>query len=436
MQAKRVDDVITVVGKYNDLYNIEFNLSPQSVNKTTQLGDIYLIDKEGTRTSYYKQTTDMVQPWCRLGAVNNIDGDKKASADLIFTGGWHGYTNTNAGTPTSRTVSVLTSTTLGSSYKIVKDLTVTVINHVQGYNTIKEDGSGREILKEVVKYTFKENKIDITVEATPLEEVTVLRYYFLGFQKAWDIKASMLVYGDRFNYTPLTAYETPVYGGLPADCKTNYIRFQGTDKMVGMYFNHDYSKNLNKPTWFYREYGKAYFQPLAKYSATEGEEVTTIPVGETLTYSGGYEFNSMKSSRKVAVYNGETLLKTDYQPIQLNMLQPNTTFDNIKIKFEDSETTDLTTIESFKTDVYGVSSVYPDVYTKGSSQYITGYYTGKDAVKIDIKVDGVSKGVVALSSTPKPRFKYWTGAITPTTLEVLLYDANMKLLSSGNVTIK
>lgn len=434
MKAKVLDNVYHILGEYNNTHFIRFTIQSMSANETYQLGDIYLIDKQTNQeTIYYKQTTDLVQPWCRLGAINNIDGDKASSTDLIFTGGWHGYTNTNSGTPTSKTLEVTSSTVLTSIYQTVTNLTITVVNHVQGYNTIKEDGSGRAILKEEVSYLFNENTISVKVKATPLEDVKLLRYYFLGFQKAWDIKNEMLVFGDPFNYTTLTSYDTPVYGGLSDDANTNYIRFTGDNKMVSLFFNTNYTYNTTRPTWFYREYGKAYFQVLASFNNSVGETYTNLTTSDVLEFSGGYRFEDKTQAKKFTILNNGVIVKTDYSPIQLNLLSPGTTYDKLSVRYADEE--QLTVIPPIRTKDRSEVKIYPDIFKKGSSTYVTGYYTGTNVAQISIVVDGVTKQIVSLSQTPKPTFKYYTGAISPNTLEVRLHSSNGALLKTESVAL-
>lgn len=434
MKARVVDNVYHILGEYNDTHFIRFTIQPMSANETHQLGDIYLVDKQTNQeTIYYKQVTDMVQPWCRLGAVQNIDGDKASSTELIFTGGWHGYTNTNSGTPTSKTLEVISSTVLTSTYQTITNLTITVVNNVQGYNTIKEDGSGRAILKEEVSYSFNENTISIKVKATPLEDVNLLRYYFLGFQKAWDIKNEMLVFGDPFYYTPLTSYDTPLYGGLSDDANTNYIRFTGDNKMVSLFFNTNYTYNTTRPTWFYREYGKAYFQVLASFNNSVGETYTTLTTSDVLEFSGGYRFEDKTQAKKFTMLNNGVSVKTDYSPIQLNLLTPGTTYDKLSVRYADEE--QETVIPPIRTKDLGEVNIYPDIFKKGSSTYVTGYYTGTRVAQISIVVDGVTKQIVSLSQTPKPTFKYYTGAISPNTLDVRLHGSNGALLKTESVTL-
>lgn len=434
MKAKVEEGKYYILSEYNDNNYIRFSIEPVSTNHTYQLGDIYLVDKStSVETIYYRQTTDMVQPWCRLGATGNIDGDLKDSGALIFTGGWHGYTNTNAGTPTARTVSHTSSPTLSAEYNEVSSLSITVVNHIQGFNTIKEDGSGREILKEEVTYTFNENKINVNVKATPLEDVLVYRYYFLGFQKAWDIKDSMTVVGDKYYTEPLTVYDTAVYGGVYEDSKPCAIRFVGPNKLVTMGFNTDYSRNNSRPSWFYREYGKAYFQPVASFVNGQGEISTHLTPSDELNYSGFYLFEDKSTAKRFTVYNNNVQVKTDYAPVQLASLTPKTTYDKLTVSYEGEE--EKVKIPAFITEAYTPVRIFVDNFTKGVSTSVTGIYVGAEVSKISVVIDGTPNTIVSLKSQPKTKLSYYTGKITPETLSVRLHNEAGAVIGTQEVTL-
>nr|DAH82303.1 MAG TPA: hypothetical protein [Caudoviricetes sp.] len=435
MKAKLVDGVYHILSKYNTSSDIRFSLEPISTNNTYQLGDIYLVDKTtGAETIWYKQTTDMVQPWCRLGATTNIDGDLKDSTSLIFTGGWHGYTNTNSGTPTATTVAHTPSTPLTSSYKVVSNLSITVVNNIQGFNTIKEDGSGRAILKEQVTYTFKENKIGINVKATPLEDVSLFRYYFMGFQKAWDIKDTMTVIGDPYYVAPMTSYDTAVYGGIYEDSKPKAMRFAGPSKIVTMGFDTDYTHNNTRPSWFYREYGKAYYQPLASFdNVTGGETYTSLTPSNTLEYNGYYKFEDKLEAKRYTVYNNGVSVKTDYAPIQLASLAPKTVYDKISVSYENEEL--QSPVPKFTTTDKTPVRIFADKFTKGVTTSVTGMYTGTAVSKISLLVDGTPNAIVSLKAQPKTKLAYYTGKITPETLSIRLHNEAGAVIGTQEVTL-
>lgn len=110
-----------------------------------------------------------------VAAVNNADGDNTVP---WFTGGNHAYGNTATGSPTLREVSntvrvdgVLVPVGKGGVRGRV--CTVDLVNRIQGYNTCKENGGGREIIQENVHIEVTNDYIETTVEFVALESVIV-----------------------------------------------------------------------------------------------------------------------------------------------------------------------------------------------------------------------------------------------------------------------
>lgn len=111
-----------------------------------------------------------------VGAVNNADGDNLT--EKWFTGGNHAYGNTATGAPTLREVSntvrvdgVLVPVGKGGVRGRV--CTVDLVDRIQGYNTCKENGGGREIIQENVHIEVTNDYIETTVEFVALESVIV-----------------------------------------------------------------------------------------------------------------------------------------------------------------------------------------------------------------------------------------------------------------------
>ena len=111
-----------------------------------------------------------------VGAVNNADGDNLTKK--WFTGGNHAYGNTSTGSPTLREL----SNTVMVDGKLVpiggqnvrgRVCTIDVINNIQGYNTCKENGGGREIIQQRAHIEVTNTYIETTIEFVALEEVVV-----------------------------------------------------------------------------------------------------------------------------------------------------------------------------------------------------------------------------------------------------------------------
>ena len=116
-----------------------------------------------------------------VSAVNNGDGDNTSS--YYFTGGNHGYDNTANGVATARTDNLkmyadgkaLSAGESGycNSIKLEWD------NYVQGFNTTKSDGSGREILREHITMVFDGEKWFTETTIYPLEDIRIQTWYGL-----------------------------------------------------------------------------------------------------------------------------------------------------------------------------------------------------------------------------------------------------------------
>ena len=116
--------------------------------------------------------------------MNNADGDKESNYN--FTGGNHNYNNVSVigdGLATARCGSLTfiidgCETTFGSGY--ADDIKVVWENYVQGNNTIKADGTGREIIKEVHELIIDRGTFKSSGYIEPLENVHISAYY--GYQ--------------------------------------------------------------------------------------------------------------------------------------------------------------------------------------------------------------------------------------------------------------
>ncbi len=118
-----------------------------------------------------------------VSAEKNEDGDDPIAA---FTGGWHGFNRDQSGSPTARHVSLqvwVDGKMVKDTFKgYTNDLVIETTSNIQGFNTKKKDGSGREIIQQKVKMTFNEGRADVHIKMIPLEKVRIHTYY--GLQTA------------------------------------------------------------------------------------------------------------------------------------------------------------------------------------------------------------------------------------------------------------
>lgn len=278
MSVRKNDKSIEFLSRYDKNNFLLLTIGRVSNNNTWQISNAYLVpeknfsDKsnfDGEKKILNSVYTDYVSPYHQLRAVNNIDGDNPN--DEGYTGGWHAYYNSK-GSPTSSM----------ESFKLFIDdepnehngiyqankVKIETINLVQGINTKKIDGSGRPILQEKITYTIVDGKIDVEVNLKALEDITVEDYYFL--QASTDnYNNGILPVGDNLYPFEIKNLSQDIYGGskLDSDCAEITISDGLNDLIISIDSNYgigDYKYNINDCRWFYRNYGKIYFNPISK----------------------------------------------------------------------------------------------------------------------------------------------------------------------------
>lgn len=117
-----------------------------------------------------------------IEAINNPDGDP-GRVDFN-TGGNHLF-GTTTGTPTGRNLSIkfiVDGKLVSSGYTGgCNNVQINIVNRIQAYNTVKADGSGREVLQDEIYLTLYMQKgklkMDIIRKAIPLEPIKVGRMF-------------------------------------------------------------------------------------------------------------------------------------------------------------------------------------------------------------------------------------------------------------------
>ena len=129
----------------------------------------------------FKNGSDFFGPYI-VKAVNNADGDMPDSAN--FTGASHAYSGNTEGntsaTGRSEVTAILVDGVKREEYSgFCNTLDIYWTNYIQATNTKKEDGTGREVLKEEYHLCFDGKDIEIENDVTALEAVEIVRYYGL-----------------------------------------------------------------------------------------------------------------------------------------------------------------------------------------------------------------------------------------------------------------
>jgi hypothetical protein len=137
--------------------------------------------KPSSISSLHSSTSDWFSPF-QIGAVANIDGDDPNTYN--FTGGSHQYDNGISGsTPTARMENLkieIDGKVVSSGGGVGRFARFSWTNYVQGYNTRKSDGTGREILREDIVLTFDGAEWKARTTLIPLEDVKFRLFY--GYQ--------------------------------------------------------------------------------------------------------------------------------------------------------------------------------------------------------------------------------------------------------------
>ncbi|MEX1447002.1 BppU family phage baseplate upper protein [Enterococcus sp. C76] len=311
MFIKRSENLIEIISKYDQENDLLFTFGIVSKNKTWQISNSYLLpnkeiypssDFSRSKTLLNKVFTDYVAPYHQLRAIQNIDGDKPNSAD--YTGGWHAYNNDSAGgdenTPTSNVESLkifVDNVEVDISEQIIggDEIKIVTTNLVQGTNTKKADGSGRAILREKVTYLVVGGKIHVEVELTALEPLTIKDYYFLQAANSDSYSKTLLPVDDNLYLKDITDFTEDIYGGIKGEsyCSKMIIADDMNQLVIGIDRNFGlgrYQYNQGKSVWFYRNYGKVYFNLIASDSST----TIKLEEGEKLFAKGYYIFESKK----------------------------------------------------------------------------------------------------------------------------------------------
>lgn len=180
--AQYTGNELSMTVRFSDYSDLAIRMGYHGGNNLFDFIDFTEINDDGTSTVLATNVTDFFGPY-RLQAVNNADGDAQSSTSH-FVGGNHQYNNIGTGsTPTARGVidyvlfDNIDAVAGDSAYckKVVAHWT----NYIQGQNTKKADGTGREILREEYTLTYYADKMLIDHVFIPLEDVKIATYYGL-----------------------------------------------------------------------------------------------------------------------------------------------------------------------------------------------------------------------------------------------------------------
>lgn len=289
---------IQVVTKYNAECDLVTKLGEQVGNGLFDFKGFGVIANTGAYVSNQPDVavtlqtivTDTHAPF-QVKADANADGDNLDGENFKqhFTGGAHQYNNQGSGsTATARLVSVEfiadgVKKTNVDGY--CNHLEIRWTNHVQGYNTTKADGTGREILQENHRLVFDGHVWKSYVELVALENITINLWY--GFQLS-NLSGTVRYVGGANR----GAYATTEASNCGNNTAVRLIN-EDTDKAhrFEMCLNRAVdlgggSENTNTPNngLFASSYGKSYFRVI--------DGAFALADGETAYIEGEYRFTA------------------------------------------------------------------------------------------------------------------------------------------------
>lgn len=308
MFNRKLDDRLEMLSKYNATQDLELVFGRVSTNNTWQFLGALLLDNTGksvnssfdrTNEDYINAFTDYVSPIYNLRAINNINGDQPDS--WHYTGGWHGYDNANSGTATARTIGCkvfVDGFELGNEIVSGYETKLIITNLIQGTNTKKADGSGREILQEKITYTIVCGNVNIEAEYTALEDLTLNGYSFLQFQLVDRFGSKFIAYDDDSHRKWIDDFSSNIDGGDKTVSSTNCMQFTGKNDKCTMFYDPNFGLGKmqynNSFKWHYRNYGnvygKAYFDLI---NLSPADTPATFKSGEVFVCRGGYKFEAL-----------------------------------------------------------------------------------------------------------------------------------------------
>ena len=256
--------------------NMKLVFKPCGVNNLPQIKDLY---KNGIKM--LDGNTDFISPFIIAGD-SQFAGDKIESFE--FTGGYHGYNGDGTGTPTARNM----------FYKVEGDnnkCKIIVVNNIQGFNTKKADGSGKEILQEEIIYTISPCKINVDVKLTALEWCRISTYMGLQAQNTpWDTK--ILICDDDTHKQWISLAYQNINGGNKTQSSCNKLILNKGNDYLEMIIDNSYGLGKLKyvsdtsPLMWCADYNKTYFN-LVK------DKDLTLNKNDVAYWSGKYKIYSV-----------------------------------------------------------------------------------------------------------------------------------------------
>lgn len=277
------NNLATITTLYENDSNIHYSFGKLGINEFYHLKQI--------RTDYFNHNiiTDWLSPYRVKANINPI-----ADNSMFVTGGNHGSDGSAGGFRTGEPVSIEyfidNKKLVPGIYETEKPIVVKVTNKLCGYNTINRDnGSRRDIIREIITYKFTRNNVEVSVEVESLENnVEIWQYRGIQFHlRSWMSNAQTYVPTDDTGMVDIST-QTSFKSTAEGSEGTRLVAFNTNDDTIVLSVNDsfglgDFKENEAFPRWWYNA-SKAYS------NLTRENAGIVLNQLQSLTWSGGYYF--------------------------------------------------------------------------------------------------------------------------------------------------
>lgn len=290
---------------YNATHDAFYSFIPKSGNG---LWDFYGVGKAVNADKDVRITSPVPADitWLSVGdtdylspsvvyAKTNADGDFPDTSTQKLTGGWHMYNNAASGnyTPTARNVSFKVfcdGVQVRNSGVRGNDVRIEIVNRLQGSNTEKADGTGREIVEQKFIITFDGFKAIVKGETIALEDVYYHTYY--GMSAYYSVSQNSVFFlgsrTDRGGHSPISSLvrSTDKYGyGIRQLSGTDvFDTVINTSVDIGSFY-------ANRASWSIQISSRKAYPFLIYAASTDFANMLTLNAGEQFTWEGYYDMH-------------------------------------------------------------------------------------------------------------------------------------------------
>ena len=305
MFVKKNGTETLVKWKYNATHDMVITIKPGGANRfPTFNGNKLIINSDSSVNADFDTVdlqlatgaTDWVAPYNGLLAVNN--GDTDVVGHNGWVGGWHGLNNLG-GNPTGKNyiydIYVDNKLITDDGIYGANEVKIVTVNKIQGGNTIKQDGNGREIMQETVIYTFAPGEMKVETHIRALEDLTINCWY--GYQTHNVAYADQIIFiGDnKLNYWHDILAGNNEYCGNKVDSDCNKVVMTKDNHYLECYIDNTfgagklrYLPNDKQVCRLYKVSGPGHPNSKCYFQIIDGE--ISLKTNQQLSIRGGYKF--------------------------------------------------------------------------------------------------------------------------------------------------